>query len=345
MSQHDLTIDNASRTTVRGDIQSALQALGSLMKGSSAPSTLYSGMLWLDDDTPSSTLWTLKQYDGTDWIVWGYVDTVANTFVPASSLAIGGAKGLISGWTSVNNGSDPLHDIDIAAGAGIDTTGVALIQGVALTKRYDASWAAGNGNGGRRGSAANGDWWIHAVLNVSAQTVDYIFDQSRTAPSLPSGYTLFRPIGWFQVASGEVGPFHSYELPGGGLEIARDLRATDVSETIGTARSLVSLPSVPTGISVVATLAVEMTGHNVALDINCPDHNEITPSIGSGLGLAGINIGISMSPGSQFVSGVTAVVKYQQRARTDTSRQLAMQASAAGVGVKAAVDSFEWSRR
>ena len=345
MSQHSLLFPNQSRASLRGELQDGIQALASMFKGPSAPATPYEGMLWLDDDTPSSTVWTVKQYDGTDWILWGYVDTVANTFTLASSLSAAGARGLISGWVSGVNGSDPLHDIDIGVGSGVDTTGVALLQGVALTKRYDASWAAGNGNGGRRGSAADGDWWIHALLDGATQAVDYAFDQSRTAPSLPSGYALFRPIGWFQVASGEVKAFHSYELPGGGLEIARDTRATDVSATIGTARSLVSLPSVPTGISVVATLGLEIAGHNNALDIACPDHAEIAPAFGSGLGGAGIALGITMSSGGGFVTAISASLKSQYRARTDTSRQVAMQATSAGLVVKASVNSFEWSRR
>lgn len=342
MSQHDLTIANASRTAVRNDLQDALQALGTCMKGSSAPATPYAGLLWLDDDTPSSTVWTLKRYDGTDWITVSYIDTVANTEVPASSVTVAGALGFLSGWLWSNNGSDPSHDIDIAAGRGVDTTGVALIQGGAMTKRYDASWTAGNGNGGRTGSAADGGWWIHAVLDVDDQLVDYIFSQSRTAPTLPSGYSLFVPIGWFQVSSGNVVACHVYALPGGGVEVARDAPVTDFTEsgTVGTTRILKALDCVPSGISVVVNLSVEYSSSTVPLDICCPDQASAGAGYGTGLGIAGT--AVTMSSGGGFVQAIQA--KFPRRARTNTSREIALRAATNGQTVRAAVESFEWSR-
>lgn len=341
MSQHDLTIDNASRTNVRLDLQAALQALGTCMKGPSAPATPYAGLLWLDDDTPSSTVWTLKRYDGTDWIVVSVIDTVANTETSASSITPAGSKGHISGWTWANNSSDPANDLDIAAGAGTDTTGAAVIQGVALTKRYDATWVAGNGNGARQGSAADGDWWIHAVMDVANQAVDYIYSQSRTAPTLPSGYTLFRPIGWFQVASSSIVACHVYELPGGGVEVARDAPVTDITETVGTTRVLSALPCVPTGLPVVANLSVDYTNAVVALEICCPDQDSAGPALNTGLGIAGI--AVTMSAGGGFVQ--SAALKSQQRTRTNASGQVAMRSSSASNPVYASVISFEWSRR
>lgn len=80
MSQHDMTIANDTRTNVRTDIQSALQALASTSKGNSRPSTVYAGQLWIDDNTPSSTVWTLNLYDGSDDIPLGFIDTTNNGF-------------------------------------------------------------------------------------------------------------------------------------------------------------------------------------------------------------------------------------------------------------------------
>jgi hypothetical protein len=86
MAQHDLDVANGSGSTVRADINSALVALGSLQKGASAPGSAAAGWFWLDDDTPSSSLWTLKQYDGSDWLHVGYVDTTNNRFIGAGAL-------------------------------------------------------------------------------------------------------------------------------------------------------------------------------------------------------------------------------------------------------------------
>lgn len=78
MSQHDLDLANAAGATFRADLNNALLALGSAMKGPSAPSAPLAGMLWLDDDTPSATVWALKMYDGADWIEIGLLDTTNN---------------------------------------------------------------------------------------------------------------------------------------------------------------------------------------------------------------------------------------------------------------------------
>lgn len=88
MPQHDLDIANGSGAAVRGGINSALAALGSCMKGPNAPPAPVAGMLWVEDDNPTSTRWTLRVYDGADWIVVGIIDSTANIFEPAST-AIG----------------------------------------------------------------------------------------------------------------------------------------------------------------------------------------------------------------------------------------------------------------
>lgn len=80
MSQHDMVVDNASGATFRADVNAAFQALVSTSKGPSAPATPYAGQLWVDDNTPSSSVWTLFQYDGSDWISLGLVDTTNNRF-------------------------------------------------------------------------------------------------------------------------------------------------------------------------------------------------------------------------------------------------------------------------
>jgi hypothetical protein len=83
MSQHDLVIDNASGAAVRADMNNALAALGSTMKGPNAPPAPTAGMMWWDDDTPSATIWTLKAYDGADWAELGRLNVTTNIFTPA----------------------------------------------------------------------------------------------------------------------------------------------------------------------------------------------------------------------------------------------------------------------
>ena len=91
MAQHDLDIAGGSGAAVRADINGALAALGSSMKGPSAPTSPAAGMLWVDDNTPSSTVWTVNMYDGTDWIAIGLLDTTNNRFTPSGNFAAGTA--------------------------------------------------------------------------------------------------------------------------------------------------------------------------------------------------------------------------------------------------------------
>ena len=80
MSQNDLVIDNQSFPATRSDINSALQALGSLNSGPSAPSTTYANMLWYD--TANNTL-KMRSEANDQWINVGYLDQSADTFTPA----------------------------------------------------------------------------------------------------------------------------------------------------------------------------------------------------------------------------------------------------------------------
>lgn len=86
MPQHDLIIDNGSGAGVRADLNNALAALGSTMKGPNAPPAPLAGMMWLDDDTPSATVWTLRFYDGAEWISIGTFDIINNSFSLAPGI-------------------------------------------------------------------------------------------------------------------------------------------------------------------------------------------------------------------------------------------------------------------
>ena len=88
MPQHDLILENGSGAAFRADANNALAALGSTMKGPNAPPVPIAGMLWVDDDSPSASIWTLKLYDGAEWIEVGRLDVSNNVFTVAEgSLA------------------------------------------------------------------------------------------------------------------------------------------------------------------------------------------------------------------------------------------------------------------
>lgn len=78
MAQHDKIIDNQSRTQFRADLNAALLALATHQKGATAPPNPQPGEFWIEDDSPSSAVWTLRMFDGVDWLALAQIDTVAN---------------------------------------------------------------------------------------------------------------------------------------------------------------------------------------------------------------------------------------------------------------------------
>lgn len=133
MSQNDFNLANDTGANYRADANSALQALASTSKGPSAPSTAYTGQLWLDDDTPSATSWTLNIYDGVGWIALGIIDTTANTWqatdhvktnvTPSFTVAINEAA-------TVDVASATTCDIGAAASNNVRITGTTTITGL-----------------------------------------------------------------------------------------------------------------------------------------------------------------------------------------------------------------------
>ena len=65
MSQHDLTIANQGFPAFRSDLNNALQALGSLQSGTSAPSPTFANQMWYD--TTNDVL-KIRNEDNDAWI-------------------------------------------------------------------------------------------------------------------------------------------------------------------------------------------------------------------------------------------------------------------------------------
>lgn len=115
------------------------------------------------------------QTDGSNW----------NTHGQSAALPIG----YIGGLEVTINGVDSEHDIDIAVGEARDTTDAANLEITStFTKRIDANWAAGTGNGGfPSGISLTADTWYHVFLvDDGSSGVDAGFDSSVTATNLLS---------------------------------------------------------------------------------------------------------------------------------------------------------------
>ena len=76
MAQHDYVIANASGATVRADINNMALAISSNNSGSSAPSTTYAYLWWIDT---GNNLLKLRNSANNAWITMPFSITANNT--------------------------------------------------------------------------------------------------------------------------------------------------------------------------------------------------------------------------------------------------------------------------
>lgn len=122
MSQDSLVLANGSGAAFRAAANNALAALGSSMKGPSAPPSPLAGMIWVDDDTPSATVWTVKQYDGAEWIELGRLDITANIYIPSEGVI---AWADVASAATVDLGAQASRSLRITGTTGISGFGTA----------------------------------------------------------------------------------------------------------------------------------------------------------------------------------------------------------------------------
>lgn len=202
MAQHDLVIDNASGATVRADMNAALAALGSTMKGASAPPAPVAGMLWVEDDNPTSARWTLRVYDGADWITVGVIDSTTNVFEPASTavgLSLIRAADAAAARTAIGATTKGSALITAADAAAVRTEAGATATGSSLITAATAAAARTT-----LGSTAVGD-----AVFVAADAA-----AARTAVVAPATPTASAGVGqWVLINPGSG---NSAVLPSGG---------------------------------------------------------------------------------------------------------------------------------
>lgn len=162
-------------------------------------------------------------------------------------------KGHIYGLTLSNSVSDSVNDIDIAAGeaASIETNPTLIILASSLTKRLDAAWAVGTGNGGLdTGAIANSTYHVWLIQRSDTGVVDALFSLSATSPTMPASYDRKAYVGPIIRSGGTILAFvqrrDDFTLANG---------VADRSSTSTVASSLLAL-TVPTGISVEPKLSL-----------------------------------------------------------------------------------------
>jgi len=227
-------------------------------------------------------------------------------------------RGYLSGVGLSNNSSDSEHDIDIAVGEARDTAnGVDLTVSSTLTKRIDATWASGSGNGGMaNGVSLSTNTWYHVYLvELDAGGTDAGFDTSTTAANLvaTSGVaSAYRRIGSVLTdGSSNILNFTQFQD-----EFIFDVQINNVNATaLGTSRVLQAV-SAPLGFETRAILGlvgrVSNSNGDVQITITHPNVTDTQPVFANSNN-AGEN---SSNNNGTFAAGTHIV-------RTNTSSQVA----------------------
>jgi hypothetical protein len=156
------------------------------------------------------------EYDGTDHVI--VTPTSSGVTAVGDGLAVSAGvvtldasfiRGHIAGLALSNNATDATNDIDVAPGVAVDDGNAALMKlSSAITKRLDASWAVGTGQGGLDNGSVDNDWYFAFLIRrPDTGVVDVLFSASATAPVMPANYTQKRRIGAFLRAGGAIVAF------------------------------------------------------------------------------------------------------------------------------------------
>ncbi len=164
----------------------------------------------------------------------------------------------ISGLTISNNGIDALNDIDVAVGAAMDTTGVEIMEQTTagLTKRIDATWAVGDGQGGREPGhtlVANALMGVWLIADVTNNVVDVMISPGFTVAGIvfPTNYTIGQLIGCIKLDGSkdilgftQVGDYFLYDAHQTDVNGAAIANDTAVTATVSAPPNSVAVGSV-----------------------------------------------------------------------------------------------------
>jgi hypothetical protein len=160
----------------------------------------------------------------------------------------------------------------VATGVAADSTNVDMLTLAAAFTKTNGNWVAGIGNGSIDVGTAVPSTWYHVFLikNLTTQAVDVLTSLSATAPTLPSGYTLFRRIGSLRTNGSNQWTAFTQN----GDEFLWTTPVNDVNSFPTSAALSVFTLSVPTGVKVSAKfigLIAYGSGTNVQTVFSSPD--------------------------------------------------------------------------
>lgn len=202
MPQHDLDIANAAGNVFRADLNSALAALGTFQRGPTAPTGPAAGWIWIDDNTPSATLWTVSQFDGAAWVTTGFIDVTNDRYWSAGAPVWGGTAGGTANALTVTSTPGParfpgmeLNFIAASANTGAATLNDNAIGAVAIRRPDNSALLPGDMLAGELvqvvwdGSLWRMTRWPDAAIRWNRQVAS---GSAQIDFALPAGFSRFR---------------------------------------------------------------------------------------------------------------------------------------------------------
>ncbi len=177
-----------------------------------------------------------------------------------------GQRGYITGLVPTNNSGDATNDIDFSEGIARDSEDNDNIHASAMTKKADATWAPGTGNGGMAAGVSFGANTFHLFVLGSSKGQsdhDFGFDTSLTAANLmadaavvAAGLDIFRRVESFITTGAAWISMEVNEITGGGLRCYYNATPTDLSSYNGaTTRQTLAL-TIPSDVQFLAIVTL-----------------------------------------------------------------------------------------
>lgn len=267
--------------------------------------------------------------DGSNWFLAG------RNFDASPELP----RGYIAGLGTSNNSTDSAHDIDIAVGECRDSTDtINLFLTSALTKRIDASWEAGTGNGGMASAVSLTTGQSYHVFIVDDENGDFDvgFDSNISATNLLSdtGGTYFRRIVGVRTdgSSNIIGFFQQ-----GDIFLWKAAQAV-VSNTNPGTDAVTPALTVPTGVRVLAKFSYRIQNHSgsgsLPIYFTSPEQTDEQPSTTAA---PMVNAGTDFD-NSAITYGIAEIL-------TNTSAQIRYHATASPTNSDIKIQTIGWTDR
>ena len=262
--------------------------------------------------------------------------TAANTvtllsYLRASASSRGLPRGYGFGCVLSRDAGDTTNDVNVTAGEWRDSTNAHdIVLTGEITKKIDAPWAVGDDAGGLDGSESvagtpdNDTWYfVHLIRRNDTGVVDVLFSESATAPTLPTGYDVFRRIGAVRRGTAATLAFTQH-----GDEFLWSATVNDVDlATLGTSTVSYAL-TVPLGIIVTAIFNAYAAKAGLSVTLRALDTADETVDETGAAGTSPNLAGNNTEPGA-----TTAEAAGLFRIRTNISGEIGARSAAASTTI------------